>query len=136
MTTLIDPRAYATAVKAALTATVGANRVYDYDDLPGSNGNAGDLPDIFVLVSIERRYNPNLNLAAMAGSTGWRVAVRSVGRTIDETRWAMFKVATALNEKRLTVAAKSTTPIQFESDQAPELDDGRFAALSLWTFAH
>jgi hypothetical protein len=48
----------------------------------------------------------------------------------------MFKVAVALNEKALTIGGDVTTPVQFESDQAPEWDDGRYSALALYTYVH
>lgn len=133
---VLDSRAHATAVKAAIKAQLGPNNAYDYGTVPGADGNTGTLPNIFVLVSVERRYNPNLRLSAQAGTTGWRIGVRALGRTVDESRWALLKVATALNEARLTIDGTTTTPIQFESDQAPVLDEGRYSALSLWTYSH
>jgi hypothetical protein len=133
---VLDSRAHATAVKAAIKAQLGPNNAYDYDEVPGTNGNAGILPNIYVLVTVQRRFNGNRRLTAQAGLTGWRISARAVGRTIDEVRWAMFKVATALNEERLTISGSTTTPIQFETDQAPESDDGRFSGLALYTYAH
>lgn len=136
MSVVLDSRLHANAVKAAVTDELGPWDAYDYDEVPGTNGNAGTVPAIFVLVSVERRYNPNLRSTAKAGMTGWRIAVRAVGPTVDEVRWALLKVATALNEERLTVDGSPTTPIQFESDQAPEFDDGRYSGIALYTYAH
>ena len=134
--TTTDSRPHATAVRAAVTASLAPSwTAYDYGKVPGSDGNAGSLPSIYALVSVERRYNPNLRLSAQAGQAGWRIAVRVVGRTADEARWAMARTADALNEKRLTIAGRSTTPIQFESEQTPELDNGRYSALALYTYA-
>lgn len=134
--TLIDPRVHATAVKAALDAALGAGKALDYDEVPGTNGNAGKLPNIYVAVSIERRGGARVRATATTGRTGWRVAARCVGRTVDECRWALFKVATALNETQLTIDGLPTTPVQFETDQAPEWDDGRYSALALYTYVH
>lgn len=142
MTTNFDSRVHATAVKAALDTAVGPDpvtsktRVFDYDDVPGWKGNAGTPPTIFALVSLERRYNPPERISARAGTTSWRVAVRGIGTTIDEARWAMFHIAQALNEKRLTIAGTTTTSIQLESEQAPEEDDDRYSGTSVWTFVH
>ncbi len=136
MSVTIDAREHATALKAAISAQLGPHDVYDYDDVPGSNGNAGQLPPIYVVLSVERRYNPRLRVTARASTSGWRVSARGVGRTVDEARWALFQVATALNEVSLTVDGKPTSPIQFEADQAPALDDKRYSGLSLWTYSH
>lgn len=136
MSTLLDARPYVTAVKVAVKALLGPNDVYDYRQVPGSDGNAGVLPNIYVLVSVERRYNPQLRVSAQAGVTGWRLQTVGVGRTADECRWAMFKTATALNERTLAVGSDVTTPLQLESEDAPQWDDGRFSALARWTFAH
>jgi hypothetical protein len=54
--TLVDQRVHAVAVKAALnTALTGDAAAYDYDEVPGTNGNAGTLPNIYVALSVERR---------------------------------------------------------------------------------
>lgn len=134
--TLVDARLHAEAVKAALNGSLGADKALDYDEVPGMNGNAGKLPNIYVAVSVERRAGAPLRATASTGRTGWRVGARCVGRTVDECRWALFKVAEALNEQRLTIDGAQTTPIQFEADQAPEWDDGRYSALALYTYVH
>lgn len=137
MSLVIDARPHAAAVKAAVTAAMAPLwTAYDYGKVPGSDGNAGTLPSIYALVSVERRFNSNLRLSAQASQTGWRVTVRLVGRTIEESRWAMNRAAVALNEARLSVEGRSTSPIQFETDQSPELDGGRYSGLSSWTYAH
>lgn len=134
---VLDARLYSTAIRDAIKAALPAStNVYDYSTVPGTNGNSGTVPASFVIVAVERRYNPNLRLTAQAGSTGWRVSVRCVAATVNNASLLLLATATALNEKRLTIAGASTTPIQFESDQTPEYDSGKYAGLSLWTFAH
>lgn len=104
--------------------------------MPGLDGVAGVLPNIFVVMTVQRRPSSNLRSTAQAGSSGWRASFRSNGRTADECWWAMNKVALAVNEVVLTIDGTKTTPIQFESDQAPRLKDGRQSALSTYTYAH
>lgn len=130
----LDARPVATEAKAAIKAQLGPNNVYDFGQVPGADGVGGTLPNIFVLLSVERRYNDTRILSGDDGLTGWRIAARSVGRTVDECRWAMLKVATALDGKRLTLDGAVTPPIQFEADQSPEWDDSRYSALTLYTF--
>lgn len=135
--TVLDARLHAAAVRTAITAALAPSwTAYDYGKVPGADGNTGTLPNIFCLVSVERRFNSNLRLSAQAGTGGWRVSVRCLGRTVDEARWAMDRVTRALNEARLLIDGRATTPIQFESDQAPAFDDGRYSGLSSWTYAH
>lgn len=140
MSTLVDSRLHAAAVRDAVTDAFGEWTAYDYGKVPGADGNTGRLPSIYALVTVERRFGGNLRSTARAGNVGWRATVRVVGRTPDEARWALLRVAEALNEKRLHVLTetgpKSTTPIQFESEQSPEKDDGRYSALVSYTYVH
>lgn len=140
MAVLLDSRAHASAVRTLVSDALGPWDAYYYGKVPGSDGNPGTLPHIFALVSVERRFNPNLRLSANATGVGWRISVRVVGRTVDEARWALMFVTAALNEARLSLLTdsgpRSTTPIQFESEQPPALDDGRYSATSTWTYAH
>jgi hypothetical protein len=136
VSTTLDARLHATAVKAALEAQLGAVNVYEYGTVPGSDGNAGTLPENYVLITVERRFGGVTRMTAQRGVVGWRITARSVGMSVTNTRLTMLKVATALNEKRLTIDSDPTTPIQFEAEQAPELDSGRFSALSIYTFTH
>ena len=136
MTVLVDARPHGTAVRAAIAAALGTGHVYDHGKVPGTNGNnEGTLPEIFVLVAIERRYSPVLR-SARAGNAGWRILTTALGTTVAESEWAQAKVATALDEQRLTVAGTPTTRIQLESTTAPKFDDGRFAADASYTYAH
>ena len=135
MSVLVDARPHGTAVRAAIAAALGTAHVYDHGKVPGANGNEGTLPEIFVLVAIERRYSPVLR-SAHAGNAGWRVLTTALGRTVAESEWAQARVAAALNEQRLTVAGAPTTRIQLESTTAPKFDDGRFAADAFYTYAH
>lgn len=141
MTVLLDARPHAEAATTAISTALAPWEVFDYGHVPGADGNEGDLPDIYALLTVERRANPNLRLSAQASRVGWRLTVRVVGTDVDETRWALRQVSAALNERRLPIVVsddetRPTSPIQFESDQSPEPDDGRYAALSSWTYAH
>lgn len=133
MTDSIDTREHAVALKAAAGATDFT--IYDYGKVPGADGNEGTLPNIYGLLSVERRGGVPVRRAATTGRTGWRASLRVVGRTTDEARWALKQVSDGLNEQRLTIAGGTTTRIQSESEQAPGPDAGRQSALSTWTYA-
>lgn len=134
MSLLLDARPHAEAIKAALDDPLWNWSAYDFDDVPGSNGNPGKLPGIYVAFTVERRANPLVRNPGRTGSVGWRVALRSVGRTVDECRWAQDRVGFALNEERLPVEGRYSSRLQFESGQAPELDEGRYSALDIYTY--
>ncbi len=131
----IDERKHRDALDALLEPSVGAGRIYDYGTVPGADGNAGSLPPIYVLLTIERRYAPVSRNVGLASRSGWRVTTRYVGRTVDEARWAAMKITDALDGARLTVDDYVSTPVQHESTTAIELDEGRFAGLTVWTYA-
>lgn len=131
-----DLRPHATAIKAAIKAALPTSvNVYDYSTVPATNGNTGTLPASFVIVAIERRYNPNLRMSAQAGGSGWRVSARCVATTVTNAGLLLAAVATALDEVEIDIAGEMTTPVQFESDETPAYDDGRYAGLSIWTYA-
>lgn len=131
----IDTRQHAAALTSAISSAIAPWAVYDYGKVPGADGNTGTLPDIYALLTVERRAGVPLRVAATTGRTGWRASVRVVGRTVDEARWALMFVSAALNEQRLTIDGQTTTRIQSESEQAPGPDAGRQSALSTWTYA-
>lgn len=134
---LLDSRAYAEAIKTAVKAQLGPNECYDYDEVPGTNGNSGIQPNIYAVVSLERIVNSApQRMSAQAGTAEWRVAVRANGRTVDDVRWVLFKASTALNENRLAIDGGTTTPLEYDGSlEAPNFDDGRFTAADAYTFA-
>lgn len=138
MSVILDARPHATAIRTALDAQLDPWLAFDYGEVPGSEGVGGTMPRIFAVVGVERMYLPPRRMPAKSGVTGWRASVRVVARTVNEARWAMFQVATALNEVQLEVGSDLalTTPIQPEDgERAPAPDDGRFSATSFWTYA-
>lgn len=132
---LVDQRPHATAIKAAIKAQLGPNNVYEYGQVPGADGVAGSLPNIFAIIALERRFNPTVRASTRAGSAGWRLSVTSVGRTVDECRWAQNKVAVALNEQRISIDGDLTTRLQYESGRAAEVDETRVSADDFYTYS-
>ena len=103
----LDEQAHFDAVEAALKATVGVH-VYDYGSVPGLDIE-GDTPAQFVLLALERRFVPASTASAQATVSGWRVLVEVVARYYPaNVREALAEVATALNEKRLTIGDGQT----------------------------
>lgn len=130
-----DFRPHLAAIKAAVKAALPASiSVYDYSEVPGSNSNGGTLPTKYVAVAVERRYSPNLRISAQDGGSSWRTSVRSVASSVSDAGLLMAAVALALNEESLLVGGESTTSTQFESQEAPAYDSGRYSGHSIWTY--
>jgi hypothetical protein len=135
---LLDQRAHADAIKAAVTAAMAPKwSAYDFGGVPGFDDNTGDQPNLFALISVDLIPGSNQRMSAQTGVTRWRVGIRGVGRTVDEVRWVLFKAAGVLHEKSLTVDERLTTPLQSEPGQAPSKDaEGRYSGLSTYTYTH
>ncbi|HKY58305.1 MAG TPA: hypothetical protein VJL80_09730 [Aeromicrobium sp.] len=135
-----DERIHRDVLEPLLRAALGVEpvtgdqRLYDYGEVPGADGNDGVLPSVYVLLTVERRY-VGPRRAGRAGRSGWRITARYVGRNVDEARWALDKVTDAIDEARLTIGGYVSTPVTHESSTAIEPDDGRFSGLTVWTYA-
>ena len=134
--TLLDTREHVTAIRAALDAALAPDvHTYEWGRVPGESGNTGTLPAIWALVSVARRFNPSLRLSAQAGVSLWRVTVGVVGSTPNEARWALHRVAVALNEEPLTIAGEVSSPLQADTETSPRRDDDRYYAAAVYTYA-
>ena len=136
-----DERAHWAALKTAIAAKVGPKpgttetRVFQYGEVPGLHGRDGVIPDLFVLVSIQRRSVQPAKSSRRGDTSGWRVTVLCAARTVDETEWAGLKVTEALEDACLSVSGNTSTPLVFESGRAIGPDGTRFSGVSVWTYA-
>ncbi len=137
---VLDDRLHASALRATVDARLGEHRAYDYDGVPGSPLAATEalrnqpLPDLYALVTVERRPVFTLRSTAQAGRSSWRVTVGCVGRTVNESRWVMARTYEALDQARVSVGGQTTSPLQFEVADAPEHNDGRFYGRVAYTY--
>lgn len=139
---VLDEREHVEVFKAAVTAKLGPKwRCYGYDEVPGSSQDSdgqtlrGALPNIFVLVSLERRFLQPARLIGRAGRSGWRVSFRGVGRTEDECRWALLRIAEAVDELRFSIDGFRSTVVTHESSTSPEWGDRRYSAIKSYTYS-
>lgn len=141
---VLDERLHVEAFKAAVSAAMIAEgspaRCYGYDEVPGSTQSAGPdkvpgkLPNVFALVSVERRFFEPGRMVGRAGRSSWRLSFRGMGRTEWECRWALLRIAEAVDEVRFTIDGFRTGPVTHESSTAPAWDDGRFSATKTYTY--
>jgi hypothetical protein len=130
---VLDEREHWAALKSRLDAALAPWVAYDDGSVPGINGNPGEIPDILVIASIERRYVEPMH-AGRSPRSGWRIALRHVGRLPAEAQWAASRTAEAM-EARLVIDGHTSTPPTHESSVAVAADDGRFSGTALYTYA-
>ncbi len=119
-----------TAALAAINAQFSTPRAYSLSDVPATR------PPEYVTALLIRRPGARLNAGGSTGIVGYRLRVRAVSQASDSNvRNSLEKCRAALEFKRLTVGGKSTTPIQFETEDDVSGDDGWFAAYDDYTFA-
>ena len=93
------------------------------------------LPPAYNEVTVERRYGDSYRSCGSTSRRGYRIAVRSLGRTIEGALEMRQAVEAALEDQRLTVDGLPTTPIRFETAQQVDDDEpGWFSGMSLWTY--
>ncbi len=126
-----DEQLHATAVLAVLNAALPDSVVaYDVDDLPTPR------PSRYVEVSVTRRAGGNLRSVGSTSIAGWRITTRPVDQfSVTNARKAATTVRGAIEFARLTVSGKKSTPVQFETSDPIEADEGWVSGLTAWTYA-
>lgn len=138
---VLDERLHIDVFKAAVDAALGSKaRCYEYSEVPGSAQNFVEserrkpLPNIFVLISLERTYVPPRRLIGRAGRSGWRLTFRALGRSEREARWAAARIADAVDEVRFDIEGFRTDPVTHESSTQPNWDDKRWVIDKFYTY--
>lgn len=135
----LDERDHRDAIVALLTPVLGVN-IYDFGRVPGGIGpdgqtNAGTLPDNYTLLSIERAFVPVSRLCAGPSRSSWRLTLRYVSRYVDNARNTQQRITGAVESARLVVDGYTSTPVQHETTDAIEPDDGRFSGALTYTYS-
>jgi hypothetical protein len=130
----VSESSHAAAIRTALDSA-GAEP-YDTGKVPGSTGNAGQMPQWYTEASVTRRFGGNPRATATSGVDGYRILTRAVANSAANARNVRTKQHAALEGVVLTIDGQQTTPITFESADPIALDDGMFSGLTTWTYAH
>lgn len=109
----------------------------------------GERPDIPVDLTLRRAYFPFVTvfpsrrfasdvrrLSSDSSVIAWRFAVECVGLTWSQVAYAEEKVRAAVEQKRISLAGYSSTPIQYESSSPADLNsslDEFQVSTSVWT---
>ena len=117
---------HAAAVIAALKAANAAP--YDLDEIPST------LPTYYTEVTVTRRFGGVQRNSAQTGTQSYRITTRAVAKTVSNAREMRKRTQAALNEARLTIGGRTSTPIQFETEDVIGPDDGYYSGLTAWTY--
>lgn len=129
----IDPRAHTTYWLDALKAKGVA--AFRQNEVPGSvGGPTGTPPSLFVVVHIERRFLPYARVSGENEITGWRATVVGVGSSVANAQLMSMRVTEVFNEAIATIGGTPYGPVQFELEQTPEPDSGKYAGRTQWTY--
>lgn len=124
-----DEEVHAAAVKAVLTTATAAP--YDLDDIKAT----ATPPASYTEVTVSRRFGGDDRNAGPKSRTGWRITTRQVAITVSNAREMRKRTHTALEDVRLTVGGKSTSPVEFEGGEPIGEDDGKWSGLETWTYS-
>lgn len=119
----------ATASLAALDAALAPRKAYDLDKVPSPR------PPQYVEITLSRMFGGEQRACGGIATVGYRLTVRAVSQsTVSSVRTDLEKCRAALEFNRLTVGGKTSTPIQFETEDPAGYDDGWFSGLLTFTF--
>lgn len=126
MTAPVDQQqatALLTLVNTELAAMTTARTAYETDSAPTSGGD-------YVSMTLSRRYAGNRRVVGVLSPSGWRLALRAVGTSVANARILLVKCSDAVEGQRITVGDVTSTPIQFETEDAIRQDE---EDLGLWS---
>lgn len=92
-------------------------------------------PKEYVDVNVSRVFGGTPRTSSQKYLTGYRVTVRGVSElSATNARNSLEVCRAALEYKRLTVDGQESTPIQFETEDPAEPDNGWFVGLLAFTY--
>ncbi|GAA4120485.1 hypothetical protein GCM10022215_24170 [Nocardioides fonticola] len=123
----------------ALSEQLAPWKVFRFGEVPGADGTPSEVdvvetPAMYALIDIQRDPVTARRLTGGAGRSRWVLSVRGVGGTVAEAEWILTRATVALEETRLSVDGRRTTPLQLDDSRSVRPDDGRFSGLRSWTY--
>ncbi|MFJ9387704.1 hypothetical protein ACIRON_02715 [Nocardioides sp. NPDC101246] len=136
---MVAPTVDVNAAYAAVSAEIAPSlptgvKVYRPGKVPGWNGNTGSLPQMWVQLTIERRYTETTHGVRARTRTAFRAYVRSVADTEHNADELTRCCTEVLEDALLTVDGDASTPVEHETSEAVRPDDGKFSGLTAFTF--
>lgn len=120
---MTDEAAQLTAVKEFLTTAQA---------FPYSLGDLSRMavpPKRYTEVTVSRVFGGEARVDGFKSTTSWRITTRAVAMTEDDAREIRRRASTL----ELAVLGDST-PVEFETAQDIEPDDGWYSGLTTWTY--
>ena len=119
----------ATALLAVLNAAVAPRKVYTLDKVPSPR------PANYVEIGLSRRFGGERKMSTDITPKFYRLTVRSVAQmSTNAVQDDLEKCRAALEFQRITVDGRSSTPIQFETEDPAEPDGTWFSGLLVFTY--
>lgn len=117
-----------TAILATLNAALPVE-AYDLGDVPSKR------PSEYVEIVLSRRFGGETRVCQRKGLTGYRLTVRAISRqSAENVRLSLETCRAALEFKRITVGAVTSTPVQFETERPVASDESWFAGVLQFTY--
>lgn len=122
-------QANATAILALLNTALSPKVAYDLDDIPSPR------PAEYVEIGLSRRFGALARSSGGKGRTGYRVTIRAVSQaSVVNARNSLEKSRAALEFARLSVGGETSTPVEFETEDPAQYDEGWFSGLLVFTY--
>lgn len=134
---MTDNKARATAIRAAITATLPAGvSVYDADKVPGSTEMpAGTLPARYVTIELSRRFNPVRRLSEDVMITPGAVTTHYRGVSVNQADDLREAVKAALENQMYDLpGGDKIGPFSFEIDGGMKYVAEGWSGFDTWTF--
>lgn len=125
----------AAAILAAINAAIGPGATaYEYDKIPGANGNAGTEPAQYVAIALSRRYVDERRYDGSVMLPGGRLEASFIGKSIVNVRNMQRLTTGAIEDVILTGPGGEVGPFVFESSEAIKPDGAYQVGRDVWTF--
>lgn len=131
---LVTEKSDATLVLAALNAALTPAAAYEYDKVPGSNGNSGSRPNKYVVVDLSRRYVEKRSASGEVTVSGGRLGVRYVAKSTNDARNMRALATATLEDQILSADLGEIGPFVFESSEPIAPDDELMSGYDVFTF--
>lgn len=116
-------------IKARLSAAAKAP-AYDVDEIE----DLPKLPVNYVEVHLSRRFGGERRADGSLDAIPRRLSTRVVSQTVTNARLLEERVRASLEFNTITVGGRTSTPIDYETSDSIEPDEGWFSALTDWTY--
>lgn len=119
----------AAAILAVLNPALDPRQAFELDEVPA------ERPSEYVEITLTRMFGGQRRNCGGIGTTGYRLTARAVSQfAVSNVRKSLETCRAELEFLRLVVGDRTSTPLQFETEDPAAYDDGWFSGLHAYTF--